>query len=193
MDKCDEELFDLKQKIVDLVKENNEMKELILFLDDERNYARQFVKDFNAKQSMNWNSLKQKLNYLEQKQFELIKENYSLKQADFKLILNFFVPKLCVLLDENNAAAINNSNSNLVSHPQPPTSLSSSSSSSSATTSPPSSSTIILNKSSSIICQYIINLENELKNRGYTMNRPKYVQNLLKLNSLREDPSINDI
>lgn len=25
------------------------------------------------------------------------------------------------------------------------------------------------------------------------MNRPKYVQNLLKLNSLREDPSINGI
>jgi len=64
------------------------MKELILFLDDERNYARQFMRDFNSKQSLNWNSLKHKLAYLEQKQFELIRENYSLKQ-------------LCVLLDEN--------------------------------------------------------------------------------------------
>lgn len=81
MDKRDEEILDLKQKLVDLMKENNEMKELILFLDDERNYARQFVRDFNNKQSMNWNSLKQKLMYLEQKQFELIRENYSLKQV----------------------------------------------------------------------------------------------------------------
>ena len=81
MDKRDEEILELKQKLIDLMKENNEMKELILFLDDERNYARQFVRDFNNKQSMNWNSLKQKLLYLEQKQFELIRENYSLKQV----------------------------------------------------------------------------------------------------------------
>lgn len=81
MDKRDEEILELKQKLIDLMKENNEMKELILFLDDERNYARQFVQDFNNKQSLNWNSLKQKLNCLEQKQFELIKENYSLKQV----------------------------------------------------------------------------------------------------------------
>lgn len=81
MDKRDEELLELKQKLIDLMKENNEMKELILFLDDERNYARQFVRDFNNKQSLNWNSLKQKLGYLEQKQFELIRENYSLKQV----------------------------------------------------------------------------------------------------------------
>ncbi|KAH9501738.1 CCDC85 [Dermatophagoides farinae] len=119
MDKRDEEILELKQKLIDLMKENNEMKELILFLDDERNYARQFVRQFNSKQSMNWNSLKQKLNYLEQKQFELVKENLSLKQ-------------LCVLLDEN---------SNLT--------------------------------------------ENELKSRGVSMQRPKYVHDIIKLNSLR--------
>ena len=81
MDKRDEEILELKQKLIDLMKENNEMKELILFLDDERNYARQFMRDVNSKQSLNWNSLKQKLAYLEQKQFELIRENYSLKQV----------------------------------------------------------------------------------------------------------------
>lgn len=81
MDKRDEEMLELKQKLTDLMKENNEMKELILFLDDERNYARQFMRDFNSKHSLNWNSLKQKLAYLEQKQFELIRENYSLKQV----------------------------------------------------------------------------------------------------------------
>lgn len=89
MDKrADEEILELKQKLIDLMKENNEMKELVLFLDEERNFARQFMRDVNSKQSLNWNSLKQKLAYLEQKQFELIRENYSLKQ-------------LCVLLDEN--------------------------------------------------------------------------------------------
>ncbi|KAJ6216846.1 hypothetical protein RDWZM_008003 [Blomia tropicalis] len=88
MDKRDEEILELKQKLIELMKENNEMKELILFLDDERNFARQFMRDFNNKQTFNWNSLKQKLTFLEQKQFELIRENYSLKQ-------------LCVLLDEN--------------------------------------------------------------------------------------------
>lgn len=81
MDKRDEEILELKQKLIDLMKENNEMKELILFLDDERNYARQFMRDFNSKQSLSWNSLKHKLAYLEQKQFELIRENYSLKQV----------------------------------------------------------------------------------------------------------------
>ncbi|XP_017465458.1 PREDICTED: coiled-coil domain-containing protein 85C-A-like [Rhagoletis zephyria] len=90
MDKRDEEILELKQKLIDLMKENNEMKELVLFLDEERNFARQFMRDVNSKQSLNWNSLKQKLAYLEQKQFELIRENYSLKQ-------------LCVLLDENAA------------------------------------------------------------------------------------------
>lgn len=80
MDNLDSELA-LKSKLSELIKENNEMKELILFLDDERNYARQFVRDFNSKQCLSWNSLKQKLVYLEGKQFELIKENYSLKQV----------------------------------------------------------------------------------------------------------------
>lgn len=87
MDKSSaEEIMELKQKLVELMKENNEMKELILFLDDERNYARQIVRDFNSKQSLNWNSLKQKLSFLEQKQFELIKENYSLKQVSDETI-----------------------------------------------------------------------------------------------------------
>lgn len=81
MDKRDEEILELKQKLIELMKENNEMKELILFLDDERNFARQFMRDFNNKQTFNWNSLKQKLTFLEQKQFELIRENYSLKQV----------------------------------------------------------------------------------------------------------------
>ena len=99
MDKRDEEILELKQKLIELMKENNEMKvclvgaklvlyiliqlvqELILFLDDERNYARQFMRDLNSKQSLNWNSLKKKLFDLEQRQFELIRENYSLKQA----------------------------------------------------------------------------------------------------------------
>lgn len=81
MDKRDEEILELKQKLIDLMKENNEMKELVLFLDEERNFARQFMRDANNKQSLNWNSLKQKLAYLEQKQFELIRENYSLKQV----------------------------------------------------------------------------------------------------------------
>lgn len=81
MEKSAEEIMELKQKLVELMKENNEMKELILFLDDERNYARQVVRDFNNKQSVNWNSLKHKLSFLESKQFELIKENYSLKQV----------------------------------------------------------------------------------------------------------------
>ena len=85
MDKRDEEILELKQKLIDLMKENNEMKELILFLDDERNYARQFVRQFNSKQSMNWNSLKQKLNYLEQKQFvhrDLAARNCLVSSAD---------------------------------------------------------------------------------------------------------------
>ena len=69
MEKRDEEILELKQKLIELMKENNEMKELILFLDDERNYARQFMRDFNSKQSLSWNSLKQKLTYLEQVKF----------------------------------------------------------------------------------------------------------------------------
>ena len=77
----DEEIIVLKQKVRELIRENSEMKELILFLDDERNYAKQFVKDFNNKQLKNWNNMKTKLNLLEQKQFELIRENYSLKQV----------------------------------------------------------------------------------------------------------------
>jgi hypothetical protein len=81
METKDEELIILKQRIRELIRENSEMKELILFLDDERNYAKEFVKDFNNKQTKNWNSMKQKLNILEQKQFELIRENYSLKQV----------------------------------------------------------------------------------------------------------------
>jgi hypothetical protein len=81
METKDEELVILKQRIRELIRENSEMKELILFLDDERNYAKEFVKDFNNKQTKNWNSMKQKLNILEQKQFELIRENYSLKQV----------------------------------------------------------------------------------------------------------------
>ena len=77
----DDEIAALKQKVRDLVRENGEMKELILFLDDERNYAKQFVKEFNNKQMKNWNAMKTKLTLLEQKQFELIRENYSLKQV----------------------------------------------------------------------------------------------------------------
>ena len=80
-DQKDEEILELKQKLVNLMKENNEMKELILFLDDERTYARQIMRDFNSKQNVNWNSLKQKMTFLEQKQVELIHENYSLKQV----------------------------------------------------------------------------------------------------------------
>ena len=78
----DEEIMILKQRVRELIRENSEMKELILFLDDERNYAKQFVKDFNNKQLKNWNNMKTKLNLLEQKQFELIRENYSLKQVN---------------------------------------------------------------------------------------------------------------
>ncbi len=92
MDKRDEEILELKQKLIDLMKENNEMKELVLFLDEERNFARQFMRDVNSKQSLNWNSLKQKLAYLEQKQFELIRENYSLKQVSSGGQKGFVVP-----------------------------------------------------------------------------------------------------
>ncbi|XP_054166509.1 coiled-coil domain-containing protein 85C-A-like [Oppia nitens] len=77
-----------KQRLRELMRENSEMKELILFLDDERNYAKLLVKEFNAKQLKTWNQMKVKLNLLETKQFDLIRENYSLKQ-------------LCVLLDTN--------------------------------------------------------------------------------------------
>ena len=80
-DQRDEEIVELRQKLVTMMKDNNEMKELILFLDDERSYARQFMKDFSSKQNINWNSLKQKMTFLEQRQFELMRENYSLKQV----------------------------------------------------------------------------------------------------------------
>ncbi|XP_046916225.2 uncharacterized protein LOC124496710 [Dermatophagoides farinae] len=159
MDKRDEEILELKQKLIDLMKENNEMKELILFLDDERNYARQFVRQFNSKQSMNWNSLKQKLNYLEQKQFELVKENLSLKQ-------------LCVLLDENsNLTGSEHQNQTLPNGRQIDSNRSNSSSNAGL--------------SSSVVCQYILQLENELKSRGVSMQRPRYVHDIIKLNSLR--------
>lgn len=41
-------------------------------------------------------------------------------------------------------------------------------------------------KSASSVCQYILLLENELKNRGISMNRPKYVHDILKINSICE-------
>ena len=90
-DQRDEEIVELKQKLVNMMKENNEMKELILFLDDERNYARQFMRDFNSKQNNNWNSLKQKMTFLEQKQFELIRENYSLKQVKHLFFFGYVI------------------------------------------------------------------------------------------------------
>jgi len=61
MEAKDEEIVVLKQKVRELMRENAEMKELILFLDDERNYAKQFVKEFNSKQTKSWNSMKQNL------------------------------------------------------------------------------------------------------------------------------------
>lgn len=45
--------------------------------------------------------------------------------------------------------------------------------------------------SSSVVCQYILQLENELKSRGISMQRPKHIHDIIKLNSLRNCESNN--
>lgn len=42
-------------------------------------------------------------------------------------------------------------------------------------------------KSCFSMCQYVLQLENELRIRGLSLTRPKYVTDAMKINSLREN------
>lgn len=43
-----------------------------------------------------------------------------------------------------------------------------------------------IGKSASAICQYILNLEKELRLRGVNLSRPSFVSETLRLNTVRE-------
>lgn len=90
-----------------LKKDNSELRDLCCYLDDERNRLRQMQLQWNSLGNhmskileKEINNYSQKLSLLESKQFELVKENYELKQ-------------LCLLLDKSSIKGeLNNCNNN---------------------------------------------------------------------------------
>lgn len=81
----------IRHQMLELKKDNNELRDLCCYLDDERTRAKEIAKDFGDRMSKvlkkEINNYNMKLQQLESKQFELVKENYELKQ-------------LCLLLDK---------------------------------------------------------------------------------------------
>lgn len=77
-----------KHQMLQLKKDNIELRDLCCYLDDERTKARILIaQEWGYKLKKEINNYSHKLRQLEEKQFELVKENYELKQ-------------LCLLMDK---------------------------------------------------------------------------------------------